>query len=204
MISSRARRLSTVAAIVCAGAFGALATPAAAFHIPGATYTGNHSAGGTMSFTVTADGSGLSNFNVVGPIPGNTCTFSGSGTTYVQPLPIVNHAFNDTTPPLTASGSFNARQSATGTFRIQQSGPPVSCTTPTFTWNATTTASPAGSEECKSAQAAVDAAEQKVKKAKKKVKKADDEQEKKKAKKKLKKAKAELQAAQAQAAAVCR
>jgi hypothetical protein len=202
MIRSRSRRLSTVAVLACAGVFGALATPAQAFHIDGATYNGTH-AFGTVSFTVTPDGSGISRFGVSGTIPGNTCTFSGSETTYVQPLPIVNHAFNDTSPPLTHSGSFNARQSASGTFRIQ-TGAPFPCSTGQVSWTASTTASPAGSEECQSAQAAVDAAEQKVKKAKKKLKKAETEEQERKAKKKLKKAKNELKAAQAQAAAVCR
>jgi hypothetical protein len=122
----------------------AVAAPARANHIAGATYTGTHAQGGTVSFTVTPDGSGISSFSVGGPVQGDTCSFpSGSSTNYVQPLPIVNHAFSDTTPPLTESGSFPGSQSASGTFRIktQVFGAP-SCDTGEVTWNATTTASP--------------------------------------------------------------
>jgi hypothetical protein len=204
MIRSRSRRLSTVA--VTAGAVGLmaclLAGSAQAFHIPGATYS---SAVGNIrgSFTVSPDGSGITSVHGEN-LPGNTCTFITVDRTYTTPLPIINHAFNDTSPSFTFRGSFQAKQSAQGVIRVRSTGGPVPCDTGELPFNATTTASAAGSEECKSAQAAVDAAEQKVKKAKKKVKKADDEQEKKKAKKKLRKAKQELQAAQAQAAAVCR
>jgi hypothetical protein len=119
-------------------------SPARANHIAGATYNGTHAQGGTVSFTVTPDGSGISSFSVGGPIQGDTCSFpSGSSTNYVQPLPIVNHAFSDTTPPLTESGSFPGPQSASGTFRIKtQVFPGPSCDSGEVAWNATTTASP--------------------------------------------------------------
>lgn len=139
---------------------------------------------------------------VTGPIQGSSCTFSGSDATYNTPLPIVNHAFSDTTPPLIVDGSFNGVQSASGSFKLQ-TGAPFPCSTPTITWNATTTASPAGSEECRNAEQVVAAAEQKVKKAKKAVRKAETGREKRKAKKKLKKAKQEREVARQQHSQVC-
>jgi hypothetical protein len=119
-------------------------SPARANHIAGATYNGTHAQGGTVSFTVTPDGNGISNFNVGGPVQGDTCSFpDGSSTTYNQPLPITNHTFSDTTPPLTENGSFPGPQSASGTFRIKTSTfPGPSCDSGEVTWNATTTASP--------------------------------------------------------------
>jgi hypothetical protein len=149
----------------------AFASPAAAFHIPGATYDGTHAGGGTVSFTVTADGSGLSSFTVGGPVQGNICTFGGSTVTFVQPLPIVNHAFNSSSGTTTLNGTFPGVQQASGSFRIK-TFPPFSCDSGTVTWTARTTASPAGSEECKNATAAVDNASRQEAKAKGKLKKA--------------------------------
>jgi len=117
-----------------------VAPPASANHIAGATYNGT-SQGGTVSFTVTPDGSGISNFNVGGPIQGDFCTFSNITTNYVQPLPITNHTFSDTTAPFTVTGSFPGVQSASGTFRMKTSGP-YPCDTGDVSWNATTTAQP--------------------------------------------------------------
>jgi hypothetical protein len=160
------------------------ATGASGFHIPGATYTGTHSYGGTVEFTVTPSGSGLSRFAATGTIPGSSCTFTGgSSTTYVTPLPIVNHAFNDTASTTRKSGSFGSVQSSSGQFQINAGG----CSSPSVSWNATTTASPAESEECKSATA-------KVKRAERRLKQADTPSEKKKAKRKLKKARQEQRA----------
>src|ERR687895_481728 len=51
-----------------------LASPAAANHIAGATYNGTVQGGTAMSFTVSADGSGITSFNAGGPLPGDTCT----------------------------------------------------------------------------------------------------------------------------------
>jgi hypothetical protein len=195
-----ARRSLLAAAIGCAALFSAmLAAPAGAFHIPGASYQVSVFGSPVGGFTVSADGSGISEAHTSVPIPGNNCTFTSVSTTYIQPLPIVNHSFNDTTPPLTFSGTFNAVRQATGTARISSGG----CTTGTLPFTATTSASPAGSEECKAAQASLASAQKKVKKAKKQVKEAQSPSEKVAAQKKLKKAKKQRQAAQAQVTAVC-
>ena len=116
------------------------ASPVAAHHIAGATYEGTHAQGGTVSFTVTPDGTGISSVTVNGTLQGDTCQFTGTTTTYSQPLPITDHAFSDTSPPQTGSGTFGAPQSANGTFRVQTSAGPYSpaCDTGDITWNATT------------------------------------------------------------------
>ena len=49
------------------------ASPAAAHHIAGATYDGTHAQGGTVSFTVTPDGTGISSVTVNGTLQGDTC-----------------------------------------------------------------------------------------------------------------------------------
>lgn len=174
---------------------------AAAFHIPGATYNGTHAGGGTVSFTLTADGSGLTNFTIGGPVQGNVCTFGGSSITFTQPLPIVNHAFSSSSGPTTLNGSFPGVQQASGSFRIK-TFPPFSCDSGTVSWAARTTASPAASEECKSAKAAVDnastklrVAERKLRKAKKAVKEAETPSAKEKARSRLRKARARVRAA---------
>lgn len=179
----------------------AIASSATAHHIPGATYNGTHAGGGSVSFTVTPDGSGLSSFSVGGPVQGNICTFGGSTITFTQPLPIVNHAFNSSGGTTTVNGSFTGVRQASGNFRIK-TFPPFSCDSGPVSWTAGTTASAAGSEECKNAQAAVSAAKAKLKKAAKAVRKAkkalkdaDTPGEESKAKSRLRKAKARERAA---------
>lgn len=115
-----------------------------------------------MSFTLTADGSGLTNFTVGSPAQGNICTFGGS--TIV---------------------------------------PPFSCDSGTVSWTARTAASPAASEECKVATAAVDSAsgelkmaKQKLRKAEKALKRAKTPSAKKKARSRLRKARARVRAAE--------
>jgi hypothetical protein len=189
--------LVSIAAAVCL----TFASSAAAFHIAGATYNGTHAGGGTVSFAVTPDGSGLSSFSVGGPVQGNICTFGGSSITFTQPLPIVNHAFNLSSSSTSVSGSFTGVQQASGNFRIKTFGP-FSCDSGIVPWTASTNASPAGSEECKEARAALSAAKAKlrkaqkaVRKAKKAFKEADTPGEESKAKSRLRKAKARERAA---------
>lgn len=116
----------------------ATASPAAANHIAGATYNGTHADGGTVSFALSADGSGVTSFAAGGPIFGNFCTFGGSTSTYVVPLPASSHSFSDTSPPTTISGSFSGPQAAQGTLRVQGGG----CDSGQVSWSATTTALP--------------------------------------------------------------
>lgn len=196
----RARHGTALAGLVALASL-VFVSSATAFHIPAATYNGTHAAGGTVSFTLTADGSGLTNFNVGGPVPGNTCTFGGSSITFTQPLPIINHAFSSSSGTTTLNGSFPGVQQASGSFRIK-TFPPFSCDSGTVSWTARTTASPAGSEECKNATAAVakakaklKAALRKLRKAEKALKEAETPSAKDQARSRVKKAKARVRAA---------
>jgi hypothetical protein len=185
------RRRIALGAVVALAAL-VLAPPAGAHHIRGASYAVDVFGLFSGGFTVSQDGSEITEVHTNGLIPGDICVFSAMSATYNGSLPIVNHSFSDTAPPLTFSGSFNEVQSAEGTVQISSAG----CSTINAPWTATTNASPAGSEECSDATAVVDdandavkTANKQVKKAKKKVKKAQSSSSKKKAKKKLKKAK---------------
>jgi hypothetical protein len=56
------------------------------------------------------------------------------------PLPIAGNMFEDTSPPLTFTGSFPGAQSAQGTLRMSTSSP--HCDTGSLAWSATTTSQP--------------------------------------------------------------
>jgi len=130
-----------------------LASPAAAFHIPGASYSGTVNGGGTVSFNVSADGGSVRDLRFE-DIDGDICTF-----TFVQynvDLPIAGNGFSDGGD---VTGTFPSVQSARGTLNFSVPvGPGFTCDTGTQSWTARTTASPAGSQECKDATAAVDRA----------------------------------------------
>lgn len=139
------------------------ASTAAAFHIPGATYIGTHSGGGAVIFDVSADGSTVTRFRVE-DYKTEFCEVA-----FIQHTggtPIVNNSFTFSSGLLefSYSGTFPGVQLAQGTFNDTE------CETGTLTWTARTTASPAGSAECISAQgpagqaeAALAAAQAKVK-----------------------------------------
>jgi hypothetical protein len=128
-------RFRTALVALVAVTLMAPASPAGANHIAGATYNGTFS-GGTVSFTVTPDGSGISSFGFR-----NDCNQQGYTRDYVIPVPIVTqgtgHYFQDTTTPWFApTGAFPEPKTARGTFKSDLCG--------TIPWNATTTASPPG------------------------------------------------------------
>ena len=182
---------------VLALALAALPASAQALHIPGATYTGTFSGGGTVDFSVTPTGDAVTGFHVANA--------SGQGCTILEATaggqtPIVNHAFNVTSSLFNFSGKFNDVQGAVGTFGTNQA---AGCSTGTLNWTATTSASPAGSEECIDAKQDVKKAKKKVKKAKNAVEDADDADERDEAKKKLKKAKKKLNHAKDDQEAFC-
>jgi hypothetical protein len=149
--------LATTCAALLAGL---LAAPAAAYHIPGATYNGFVSGGGSISFRVSDDGSSVTNLSLNGPI--NTGSCSTGSKQYSQPTPITNNSFNNGE----VSGSFPRVQGASGHIDVVVLGIPSSCRV-TATWGAWTNASPAGSEECKAAQAQVKKWKRALNKAKK-------------------------------------
>jgi hypothetical protein len=138
--------VAMAAVIACAGMIaGPLASPAAAFHVPGAGYSGAVSGGGTISFSVSGDGSSVTNLTLSGVHTGN-CTLGSKQ--YSQPIPITNNSFDNGE----VNGSFPNVQGAYGHFSIVVFALPTSCRV-AGTWSAITTADPAGSEECRSALA---------------------------------------------------
>jgi hypothetical protein len=137
-----------VVAIACAVAIAGLgAAPAAAFHIPGASYGGTVSGGGSITFSVSRDGKSVTNLTLTNL---HSVTCSQSSAQYPQPVPITKNTFNNGA----VSGSFPNVQGARGRFDITVSTLLPSCRI-TGTWSAITTADPRGSQECKTAQAHV-------------------------------------------------
>lgn len=136
------------AAIACAGLIAGLgAAPAPAFHIPGASYSGAVSGGGSITFGVSRDGESVINLTLTN-LHSVTCDLSSAQ--YPQPVPIRKNSFTNGQ----VSGSFPNVQGARGSFDIPVSTLLSSCRL-TGTWSAITTADPRGSQECKTAQAHV-------------------------------------------------
>lgn len=131
------RPVGWLAALLLVTAIGGFfrASAARAEHIAGATYTGTHSAGGTVQLTVSADGAFVTSFSFTN-LPGDSCTFTEGSVT--GNIAITNHAFSSQ-GTLNLTGSFPGIQKATGTMQV--SLPPF-CTSPTVTWNATTSSPP--------------------------------------------------------------
>ena len=154
------RRALASATVFAALAAGVLAPTTAAFHIPGAAYSGNVSGGGTISFSVSGDGSSVTNLALNGPIGRSQCTVNSKQ--YSQPIPIAGQSFDNGE----VSGSFPNVRGAYGRFNIVVSGLLSSCRI-TGTWSAVTRADPAGSEECKAAQAEMTHAKRALNKARK-------------------------------------
>jgi hypothetical protein len=130
---------------------------AQAHHIPGATYRASLPDNGSLEFDVSADGTKITRIKLTGK--GDKCEGTLEGTTS---LPIVNHAFNHPdADPVAFSGSFPSKQTAQGTVAMDiDLGPPIGhCHAGPTSWTATTTASPAGSQECRDALGAVSAAQ---------------------------------------------
>jgi hypothetical protein len=156
-----ARERLACASVLLAGFVGmvALAPVAQAHHIPGATYRGSRPDGGSVEFDVSGDGTRITRVRVSGR--GDIC----EGTLEVGlNEPITNHAFNHANAdPLAFSGSFPSKQSAQGTLSLDIDLPGIGrCRTGVVSWTATTIASAAGSEECRTALAAVNAAQVQV------------------------------------------
>src|SRR3954452_17868288 len=156
---TRARWAVLAAAIACGALITSLlVSPAAAFHIPSAGYSGAVGGGGTISFSVSTDGSSVTNLTLT-DIHSGDCALRSKQ--YPQPIPTTNNTFDNGE----VSGGFPNVRGAYGHLRVVVSGIPSSCTIAT-TWSAITSASPSGSAECKAAQAQVKKAKAALSKAK--------------------------------------
>jgi hypothetical protein len=124
------------------------ASSALGAQIPGATYTGTHPGGGTIEFTVSADGTRVDSYRIR-DVPGDTCIFNAGGDKGEwEGAAIIDQAFEyrlyDSS--LIFRGMFSGAQSASGTFRMSNAAVPgvkPACDTGTVAWTATTTATTA-------------------------------------------------------------
>src|SRR3954449_10287607 len=139
---------------------GLTAASASAFHIPGASYSGNVSGGGTISFGVSSDGTSVVNLTLTGPIGRPECSVSSRQ--YSQSIPITHNTFDNGE----VSGSFPNVQGAYGNLSILVPGVLSECRI-AETWSAITRASPTGSDECQTALIQVKQAKKALNKAKK-------------------------------------
>jgi len=109
-------------------------SPASAQPISGATYTGPHSGGNYVQFTVSGDGSQVQGFTAYN-VPGDVCQFQGANL-FPIPLAIVDDSFGPGLPGLyEVSGSFPSVGNAQGTLRLWNTEPP--CDSGVLTWTAT-------------------------------------------------------------------
>jgi uncharacterized repeat protein (TIGR01451 family) len=130
--------------LTCLVLFAALgllvAGSAGALHIPGATYSGTHSAGGTVAFTISPDGFEVTSFSFERLPLGCGTYLTGDRDVSV---PITNDTFSYTAQgegDISFSGTFTGVQSATGT--LSWSGSFCAGNHPTVTWNASTSSPP--------------------------------------------------------------
>jgi hypothetical protein len=117
-------------------------TPAPPYAIASATYTGTHSAGGTVKFVVSADGTSVKDIYFSG-VPcgdGNLVAVNIDG-----PIPLDNDAFTvgGEAADLSLSGSFPSAGTAEGTLAVHHRPGQPACTSGTLGWSATTTTSTA-------------------------------------------------------------
>ena len=157
-------RWRVVAAAVAGLIVGLYPSAASAHHIPGAGYSGYVTGGGTISFSVSSDGSSVTDLSLAGPIVTLSCTLSSAS--YPGPIPIANHAFDNGD----VSGSFPNVQGSRGSYDIFVPAlPPCRAV---GTWTATTRADPSGSEECQAALAELKRTKRALRKAMRRGKKA--------------------------------
>jgi hypothetical protein len=143
---ARTRWSVALLAMSCAALLSAqLTSPAAAFHIPGASYSG-YASGGSITFIVSSDGSSVTNLTLNGVHAGDCAVRPRQ----YQPIPINDNSFDNGE----VSGNFPNVRGAYGRLNIVVPGLLSSCRV-TGTWSAVTSADPSGSQECKSAQAKV-------------------------------------------------
>jgi uncharacterized repeat protein (TIGR01451 family) len=129
------------ASLVLLAAAGVLCTGSArALRIPGATYSGTHSGGGTVAFTVSPTGFEVTTVSFENLPLGCGTYLTGERTVNA---PITNDAFSYTAQSesdISVSGTFTGLQTATGT--LSWSGSFCAGNHPTVTWEASTSSPP--------------------------------------------------------------
>jgi hypothetical protein len=142
------RRLIGIVVVALVSAIGVAS--AAAYPVPGATYTGVASDGAQVQFTISSDGTLVTSYYLVG-VQGNTCSLYTNGETPEwDGAPIganafdYEHAGSGLVASISFQGSFPGAQSASGTFSVHQDATSNSpaCDTGTVSWTAMTTSKP--------------------------------------------------------------
>jgi len=137
---------ASLAALLNGAGFAA----AAAQPVAGATYSGTAADGGSVTFTVSSDGTLVDSYEISGVSGmepnGGTCSFLGEGELGDWPgAPITGEVFSyDIGSSLHFQGSFTGAQAASGTFRFDDpaAGTAPACDTGVVTWSAATAATP--------------------------------------------------------------
>lgn len=136
--------LWVVSVFAIAVAADPLVSPAHANHVAGATYTGTHSAGGTVEFTVSSDGTQIATWRVTN-VPSGSCTVSEARSRTTTAI-AADHTFNFEEGGQLGSffrGSFPSIGSASGTLKMTPIPAQLTCLTfASQTWTATTSARP--------------------------------------------------------------
>lgn len=125
--------LAVVLVAVLASFLSALHTSAQP--VEGEDYTGTHSAGGTVEFSVSSNGSRVEGFTATNvPCNSEKLTWPPVGT-----IPIVDDAFSENIVGTIITGSFPSLGRAQGTFKmvIPEDPPVPGCESPELTWTAT-------------------------------------------------------------------
>jgi len=103
--------------------------------VGGAAYTGTHSEGGAVEFSVSGDESKVYGFTAF-DVPGDVCEFQGPNP-FPVPLDIVDDSFGPGIPGMyEVSGSFPSEGSAEGTLRLVVEEP-YPCDSGVLDWTAT-------------------------------------------------------------------
>jgi len=107
--------------------------------VGGTAYTGTHSGGGAVEFSVSGDGSQVQGFTAY-DVPGDVCEFQGPNPFPIS-LDIVDDSFGPGIPGMyEVSGSFPSEGEAQGTLRLVLDEPP--CDSGVLDWTATTSGTP--------------------------------------------------------------
>jgi len=139
--------LAGMAVAAVAGLILLLTGPSASAQpIGGATYTGTHSGGGTIQFTVSGDGNQVQNLQLTAiPCDGGTHdVFPWPPSPPAEPIMIVDDQFEGTLIGLATrvTGQFPSEGSANGTFLLDLGDGPGGCQSLELTWTATVSTAP--------------------------------------------------------------
>jgi hypothetical protein len=120
----------------------AIAVPASANPVAGATYVGTAADGASITLTVSPDGTLVTAYRIINVKTSTGCQFTGEGDLAVwEGAPVSNDTFGyQLGEAIVLHGTFSGAQTATGTFSFYNPaiGRAPTCATGTVNWTATT------------------------------------------------------------------